>query len=79
MAEIKVGDRVRIKDRKDWPKPPGYRLANSEGTVVKWIEWGEVLEEFQDYAHVRLEKAPAEANEFIGRSTVFRVENLEKI
>ena len=34
MSKIKVGDRVRIKDRPDWPTPPGYRLAKSEGEVT---------------------------------------------
>ena len=77
MADIKPGDKVRIKDRKDWPSPPGYKLANSEGTVIKWIEWQEILEEFQDYAHIKIEKS--DVKEFIGKTTVFKVENLEKI
>ena len=77
MAGIKVGDKVRVKDRKDWPSPPGYRFANAEGTVIKWVEWDETMEEFQDYALVRLAKAAAE--EFIGKAEVFRVEELEKL
>ena len=77
MTKIKAGDKVRIKDRKDWPKPPGYKLANSEGTVVKWIEWQELLEDFQEYAHVKIAKSAVK--EFIGKTTVFKVENLEKI
>jgi len=77
MAEIKVGDKVRVKNRKDWPSPPGYRLANAEGTVIKWVEWDETMEEFRDYALVRLEKTVAE--EYIGKAEVFRVANLEKV
>lgn len=34
MSKIAVGDIVRIKDRPDWPSPPGYRLANLEGNVI---------------------------------------------
>jgi aminopeptidase N len=77
MADIKVGDKVRVKDRKDWPSPPGYRLANTEGTVIKWVETEKVMDEFQDYVHVKVENSPAE--EFIGLNVVFLAENLEKI
>ena len=77
MAKFKIGDRVRIKDRQDWPSPPGYRLANSEGTVVKWSDWPEVFEEFQEYIHVQIEKN--EANYNIGATFMFRADSLEKI
>jgi hypothetical protein len=77
MAKITIGDRVRIKDREDWPKPPGYRFTNSEGTVVKWVEWQELLEDFQSFAYVHIEKS--EAKEYIGSSMYFLVESLEKI
>ena len=79
MAEFKAGDKVRIKDRKDWPSPPGYLFANAEGTVVNWIDWEEPLEEFQDYAYVSIEKAGTGAEEFIGKCEFFRVTSLEKI
>lgn len=86
MAKINVGDRVRIKDRKDWPLPPGYRLANSEGTVVKVWGWEEVFEELKDYLFVQLDQITDEVNiatplSYGGISNVlcFRVENLEKI
>ena len=72
MADIKIGDKVRIKDRTDWPSPPGYKLANSEGTVVKWFDYVEPMEEFQDYVHVKLEKT--EVTEYIGNVWPFRVE-----
>lgn len=32
-SDIKVGDRIRVKDRQDWPMPGGYKLANQTGTV----------------------------------------------
>jgi hypothetical protein len=79
MAKVTVGDKVRIKDRTNWPSPPGYRLANAEGTVVKWVDWDEVIEQFQDYVHVKLEKAEGEGKVYIGNNMFFRVENLEKI
>jgi hypothetical protein len=79
MAEIKVGDRVRIKDRADWPSPPGYRFAYAEGTVIKWIEYDEIMEDYKDYAYVRLEKAAGNAEVYIGNEMLFLVENLEKI
>ena len=34
MSKIIVGDMVRIKDRSEWPSPPGYRLANLEGKAI---------------------------------------------
>ena len=34
MYEPKIGDRVIIKDRPDWPLPGGYRLANLEAKVI---------------------------------------------
>ena len=77
MAKYNVGDKVRVKDRKDWPTPPGYRLANSEGTVVKVAEWEETLEEFQEYVKVQIEKTEADIQ--IGTEVLFREENLEKI
>ena len=34
MSKIKAGDMVRIKDRPEWPSPPGYGLAGLEGKVI---------------------------------------------
>ena len=86
MAEINIGDRVRIKNREEWPSPPGYRLANLEGKVVKVWGWEEVYEEFQDYIMVQLDKIETDVNaatplNYGGISNVLslRVENLEKI
>jgi hypothetical protein len=76
MVKLKIGDKVRVKARKDWPTPP-YRLANSEGMVVKMAEWEEALEEFQEYVKVQIKKSGAK--EYIGTPLIFRVENLEKI
>ena len=79
MTKIKAGDRVRIKNRANWPTPPGYRLANAEGTVVKWLEYDEVMEEFPEFILVKLEKAEGEGKVYIGNNMFFQVENLEKI
>jgi len=79
MAKIKVGDKVRIKKRTDWPSPPGYRLANAEGTAVKWVESEDVMEDFQDYVYIQLEKAEGEGKVYIGNKMFFRAEDLERI
>ena len=79
MANINLGDRVRVKDRKDWPSPPGFVLANAEGTVIKWVEWDEVMEEFQDCALIKLDKAEGAGEVYIDNKMYLRVEDLEKI
>ena len=79
MATVKVGDKIRIKERANWPSPPGYRLASAEGTVVKWIEYDEVMEDFQEYVLVRLEKAEGDAKVYIGNEMFFKAENLDKL
>jgi len=53
MVEVKLGDRVRIKDRANWPSPPGYLFANAEGTVIKWIEYEQVMEDYQEYIYIQ--------------------------
>ena len=76
MAQYKLGDKVRVKDRKDWPTPPGYKLANSEGTVVKICEWEEVLADFPEYVKVQIDKTNSDVK--VGTQLLFREENLEK-
>jgi hypothetical protein len=77
MMSIKIGDKVRIKDRKGWPTPPGFKLANSEGTVVKMQNWIENVAEFPEYHKVRIDKTNSDVK--IGTEMIFREENLEKI
>ena len=79
MAGIKIGDRVRVKDKAGWPSPPGFVLANAEGTVIKWVEYDEVMEEFQEFALVRLDKAQGAGKVYVGSKMYLRVEELEKI
>ena len=71
MIEIKEGDRVKIKDRPDWPLPNGYKLANAEGTVF------EIIDEPKGYVTVILDK------DLTGIDTsvplAFRIEAVEKI
>ncbi|WP_233808863.1 FAS1-like dehydratase domain-containing protein [Paraburkholderia sp. HP33-1] len=38
QAGFKKGDRVKIKDRPDWPMPGGYKLANQAGRVVDTVD-----------------------------------------
>ena len=79
MANIKLGDRVRVKDRPGWISPPGYMLANAEGTVVKWIESEDLMKDMQEYISVKLDKAEGDGQVYIGNTFVFREKNLEKI
>jgi len=79
MGEIKVGDRVRIKDRANWPAPPGYGLAHAEGRAVKWLEYEEVMEEFSEFILVEIEDAEGEGKVYIGNRMFFQEESLEKI
>ena len=71
MAEIRVGDRVRVQDRPEWPSPPGYRLANLEGQV------NQVREE-AGFVMLRVEKTTVDVLE-PGTSMVFRIEAVERV
>ena len=75
MAGIKVGDRVRIKDRPDWPSPPGYRLANSEGRVIEVDEGSE--ENVEGFIKIQLEKTEADFD--IGTRLTLQTEVVQKI
>ena len=75
-ADIKIGDKVRIKDRNDWPFASGNRLMGSEGVVIKLWESQDVMEDFQEYLNVQIEKTNADVDP--GTALMFRVENLEK-
>jgi hypothetical protein len=41
MLKIQAGDRIRIKERPDWPMPGGYNLAGLEGYVFDTIDYPE--------------------------------------
>ena len=71
MANIKVGDRVRISDRPDWPVPSGYKLANLEGRIA------EIVEDPEGYVTILLDKDAAGIDTSI--PLAFRVEAVEKI
>ena len=80
MAEFKVGDKVRIKDKKDWVSPPGYIFANAEGTVVKWTDMDEQWQGYEEFIYVQIEKAGEAAKVYItSNPKFFREEDLEKI
>lgn len=79
MANLKAGDRVRIKDRKDWPTPPGYVFSGAEGTVVLWSEYEGIMDDFQDYVHVKIEKARDAAGVYIDSVFPFQVDRIQKI
>ena len=71
MAEIKVGDRVRVKDRPDWPSPPGYQMANTEGEVYQ-------VKEEAGFVMFRVNTSNIDVLE-PGTTMVFPEESLEKI
>ena len=48
MSELKVGDKVKVKDRPGWPG--GYKIANWEGVIV------EVKEDPADYVIMKADK-----------------------
>lgn len=70
MAEIKVGDIIRVKDRPGWPSPPGYLLAGSEGEVTS-------IREEEGFVIMHLQKTKSGIAE--GTTLVLRVENVEKV
>ena len=63
MSDFKVGDRVKVSDRPDWPG--GYPLANWEGEVV------EVKEDPAGYVLMKATRT--------GYNTAFHESELEKI
>jgi hypothetical protein len=70
MANLKPGDRVKIKSRPDWYLPSGYKLAYAEGTVF------EVLSEPQGYVKILLDQDITGIDRSI--PLAFRIEALEK-
>jgi ribosomal protein L19 len=68
MAEFQVGDRVRVKDRPEWPGR--YKLTGSEGSITR-------LQEPAGYVMVRVERT--EASVIPGTTLVFRSDAVEKI
>ena len=71
MDGLKEGDRVRIKERPDWPLPTGYKLANEEGRVV------EVVEEPEGYVTILLDNDVTGIDKSI--PLAFRLEAVEKV
>jgi hypothetical protein len=69
MCNIKAGDMVIIKERADWPSPPGYPLANFEGDVIS-------VREEEGFVTIRLVKT----NTSILKDTslTLRLENIER-
>lgn len=47
--------------------------------MVKWVEYDEVIEEFKDFALVKLDKAKGAGKVYIGNKMYLRVEDLKKI
>lgn len=80
MSEIfRHGDRVVINGRSDWPDPPGYPFTNAEGTVVPWVEYSEVFQQFSEFVCVHIDKADGRAAPYVGGSFCFHADNLLKV
>lgn len=70
MVKINVGDRIKVKDRSEWPSPPGYELANSEGEVVSVDE---------ELGLVKMLLLKTTSKIATGTTLTFRLENVEKV
>jgi hypothetical protein len=70
LTKIKIGDTVRIKERTDWPSPPGYSLVDSEGNVTS-------VREEEGFVSIRLVKTGTA----IPKDTILtlRLENVKKL
>jgi hypothetical protein len=79
IGTLKHGDKVIVNGRTDWPDPPGYQFTGAEGTVDRWIQYGETLEGFSDFVHVRIDKAEGRGAAYAGGSFYFRAEDLIKV
>jgi hypothetical protein len=64
VAEFKVGDRVKVLDKSNWPDE-GYKIGNWEGTVIQ------VVEDPAGYVTVTADKR--------GYDMLFHEKKLEKI
>jgi hypothetical protein len=71
LENLKIGDRVKIKDRAGWYLPSGYKPANAEGRVF------EVIEEFPGYVTILLDKDVTGIDRSI--PLPFSVDYIEKI
>jgi hypothetical protein len=70
MSKIKPGEMVKIKDRSNWPSPPGYQLANSEGRVI-------LVREEEGFVTISLIKTSTGIPK--DTSLTLRLENIEKV
>jgi hypothetical protein len=76
---FKQGEKVIVNNRIDWPDPPGYPFTNAEGTVVPWIEYSEVLQQFSEFVFVRIDKAEGRAASYMGGTYCFHADTLIKV
>jgi len=73
MADIKAGDKVKVKDQPSWPS--GFRMAGAEGEVIEVKKpWG--------YVVMHVSKAGPRAEEMgisLGATVTFREDEVEKV
>jgi hypothetical protein len=79
MAEFNVGDKVRIKNKADWPTKPGFVFKNAEGMVIH-SDFDELMEEFQsNMVFVQLDKTEENAKQYKDIGLWFLTDDLEKM
>lgn len=78
MAKFNIGDKVRIKDQKGWPKPPGFRFGGAEGTVAQHEYPDEVMGAYEHLVFVKVDKAGENAKDYVGNGFWFLTDQVEK-
>lgn len=80
MTEFKVGDKVKINAPPvNWPDCTEFNLLGAEGTVDIWVDWPEVMDPYNDYTYVKIEKAAGQAKAYEGAYMIFHENTLKKI
>ena len=78
MAKFNIGDKVRIKDQAGWPKQPGFRFADAEGTVAQHEYPDIVMSAYEHLVFVKLEKTGDSAKEYAGNGFWFLTDQVDK-
>jgi hypothetical protein len=77
MAKFNIGDKVRIKDQPDWPKPPGFVFADAQGTVVH-SDFDELMGDYEHLVFVRLDRVGDKAKVYKDIGLWFLTDQVEK-
>jgi len=76
MAQFKDGDKVRISALPvNWPDCTEFPFMGAEGTVETWVDWPEVMDPYDEYVFVKMDKAKG----YEGVHLIFHDHTLTKI